>query len=323
MREGSGYNCPVQLFLQRVFDALGNGAIYAALAVALSLGYRSSGHLNFALGEGSMVSTYAALILASKASPRLKFSQWANAHLGTPWPLVPSFLGAMVVGFLISVAIYGGFMGRGRPRTVIAVVGITIGVSLLLHGLVTQTVGTGFRAFPTPFPQGPDAHVSVGGARLWFENVGIALTLAVVLGALALAMKLTKLGLAFRAVTTNRASSELVGISVGRTLALGWGMAGALGALAGVLVANTTLVEPNMMARLFLFSLAAATIGGLDNPVGAVVGGFVVALVQTMAGGYVPAIGGDVSELVAIALLLIVLFVRPQGLLGRPHVVRA
>lgn len=313
----------MQLFLQRIFDASGNGAIYAALAVALSLGYRSSGHLNFALGEGSMVSTYAALILATTPSPRLKFSQWAGRHLGTPWPIVPAFVGAMAVGFAISVTIYAGFMGRGRKRSITAVVGITIGVSLLLHGLATQTVGTGFRAFPTPFPQGPDAFFNVGGARLWFENIGIALTLAVVLGALALAMKVTKLGLAFRAVTTNRASSELVGIRVGRTLAMGWGMAGALGALAGVLVANTTLVEPNMMARLFLFSLAAATIGGLDNPVGAAVGGFVVALVQTMAGGYVPSIGGDVSELVAIALLLIVLFFRPQGLLGRPHVVRA
>ena len=313
----------MQLFLQRIFDASGNGAIYAALAVALSLGYRSSGHLNFALGEGSMVSVYTALILATTPSPRLKFSQWAGPHLGTPWPIVPAFLGAMVVGFAISVTIYAGFMGGGRKRSITAVVGITIGVSLLLHGLATQTVGTGFRAFPTPFPQGPDAFFNVGGARLWFENIGIALTLAVVLGALALAMKLTKLGLAFRAVTANRASSELVGIRVGRTLALGWGMAGALGALAGVLVANTTLVEPNMMARLFLFSLAAATIGGLDNPVGAAVGGFVVALVQTMAGGYVPSIGGDVSELVAIALLLIVLFFRPQGLLGRPHVVRA
>ena len=313
----------MQLFLQRIFDASGNGAIYAALAVALSLGYRSSGHLNFALGEGSMVSTYAALILATTPSPRLKFSQWAGHHLGTPWPIVPAFLGAMVLGFAISVTIYAVFMGRGRKRSIAAVVGITIGVSLLLHGLATQTVGTGFRAFPTPFPQGPDAFFNVGGARLWFENIGIALTLAVVLGALALAMKMTKLGLAFRAVTTNRSSSELVGIRVGRTLALGWGMAGALGALAGVLVANTTLVEPNMMARLFLFSLAAATIGGLDNPVGAAAGGFVVALVQTMAGGYVPRIGGDVSELVAIALLLIVLFFRPQGLLGRPHVVRA
>ena len=191
-----------------------------------------------------MVSTYAALILASKASPRLKFSQWAAAHLNTPWPLVPSFLGAMAVGFLISLAIYGGFMGRGRPRTVVAVVGITIGVSLLLHGLVTQTVGTGFRAFPTPFPQGPDAYVRVGGARLWFENIGIAVTLAVVLGALALAMKLTKLGLAFRAVTTNRASSELVGINVGRTLSLGWGMAGALGALYAWEAVNSGTVLP-------------------------------------------------------------------------------
>ena len=127
---------------------------------------------------------------------------------------------------------------------------------------------------------------------------------------------------AFRAITSNRDSAELAGIHVERTLALGWGMAGSLGALAGVLVANTTLLEPNMMTRLFLFSLAAATIGGLDSPMGAALGGLVLAVVQTMAGGYVPAIGGDVSILVSIALLLVVLYVRPRGLLGRRQVVR-
>jgi branched-chain amino acid transport system permease protein len=312
----------MQLFLQRLFDALSNGAIYAALAVALSLGYRSSGHLNFALGEASMFSTYAALILLSRPSPRLKYSNWAADHIGTPWPIVPAFLGAVVVGFIVSLAVYAGVLGRGRSRTITAVVGITIGVGLLLHGLVYQTFGDGFRSFPTPFPQGLDTYVSIGGARLWYANIGIAVTLAVVLVALALAMRLTKLGLAFRAVTANRSSSELVGINVGRTLMLGWGMAGALGSLAGVLVANSTFLEPSMMGRLLLFSIAAATIGGLDNPVGAALGGVVIAMVQTMAGGYIPAIGGDVSELVAIALLLVVLFVRPRGLLGRPTAMR-
>ncbi len=315
-------NGSVTLFLQRVFDALGNGAIYSALAVALALVYRSSGQLNFALGESSMVSVYAALILTMKPTPRLRPTLWAAKHLGTPWGLLPAIVVAIALGFATGWIMHRVVLRRVAKDSVTAVVGATIGVSLLLIGLARQFMGVGFWAFPTPFPQGPDAFVSVGGARLWFENLCIAATLLGVLGLLGLFLTRTRTGLAFRAVTSNVESSRLVGVAVERTLAVGWGLAGALGALAGVLVANSTFVEPSMMSRLFLFSLAAATIGGLDSPVGAAVGGLMLALVQTMASGYVPAIGGDISVLVAIALLLIVLFIRPQGVLGRKRVVR-
>lgn len=310
------------LFLQRVFDALGNGAIYSALAVALALVYRSSGQLNFALGEASMVSVYVALILTMEPTPRLRPTLWAAEHLGTPWPLFPALLAAPTAGFVTGWLIHQLLLRRVAQDSVAAVVGATIGVSMLLTGLARQTMGPFFWAFPTPFPQGADAFVRIGGARLWLENVGIATTLLVVLALLGLFLTRSRTGLAFRAVTSNVESSRLVGVAVERTLAIGWGLAGALGALAGVLVANSTLVEPGMMSRLFLFSLAAATIGGLDSPAGAAVGGLALAVVQTMASGYVPAIGGDISVLVSIAVLLIVLFVRPRGLFGRERVVR-
>jgi branched-chain amino acid transport system permease protein len=312
----------MQLFLQRLFDALGNGAIYAALAVALALVYRSSGQLNFALGEASMVSVYTALILSIEPTPRLRPTLWAAKHLGTPWPAPVAFLTAMFVGFAIGWLMHRLLLHRVAQHSVASVVGATLGVSLLLTGLARQTMGAAFWAFPTPFPEGPKAFVYIGGARLWFENIGITATLLTVLAALGLFLTRSRTGLAFRAVTANPESSSLVGIAVPRTLAFGWGMAGALGALAGTLVANSTFVEPGMMSRLFLFSLAAATIGGLDSPAGAAVGGLILALVQTMAAGYIPAIGGDISVLVAIGLLLIVLFVRPQGLFGRRRIVR-
>ncbi len=312
----------VTLFLQRVFDALGNGAIYSALAVALALVYRSSGHLNFALGEASMISVYTALILTMEPTPRLRPTLWASKHLGTPWPLFLAIAAAVAVGFLASWLMHRLLLRRIAQDSVVAVVGATIGVSLLLLGLARQTMGAAFWAFPTPFPQGPNAFVRIGGARLWLENLCIVATLLVVLALLGLFLTRSRTGLAFRAVTSNPESSRLVGVAVERTLAIGWGLAGALGALAGVLVANSTLVEPGMMSRLFLFSLAAATIGGLDSPGGAAVGGLALALVQTMASGYAPGIGGDISVLVAIALLLIVLVVRPRGLFGRERVVR-
>lgn len=312
----------VTLFLQRVFDALGNGAIYSALAVALALVYRSSGQLNFALGEASMVSVYAALILTMEPNPRLRPTLWASKHLHTPWPLLAAILVAVTLGFTSGWLMHRVVLRRVAQDSGNSVVGATIGVSLLLLGLARQTMGASFWAFPTPFPQGPDAFVRIGGARLWFENLCIAATLLAVLALLGLFLTSSRTGLAFRAVTSNAESSRLAGIAVERTLAVGWGLAGTLGALAGVLVANSTLVEPGMMSRLFLFSLAAATIGGLDSPGGAALGGLVLALVQTMASGYIPAIGGDISVLVAIALLLVVLFVRPRGLFGRERVVR-
>jgi branched-chain amino acid transport system permease protein len=306
----------VHLFVQRLFDAISNGAVYAALAVALSLVYRASGQLNFSLGESSMISVYAALILSMKPSPRLPLTMWASRHLSTPWPRPIAFVAALATGFLLAIGVHA-LLRRVAAGAVAYVVGATIGVGLLLNGIAGQTMGPAFWAFPTPFPKGPHSYVSVFGARLWYETIGIVVTLGVVLLALGVFLTRTRTGLAFRAVTCNPESSELVGIAVPRTLALGWGLAGAIGALAGTLVANSTLVEPNMMMRLFLFSLAAATIGGLDSPGGAAVGGLALAVVQTMVGGYIPAIGGDISILVAIALLLVVLLVRPSGLLGR------
>lgn len=313
---------PMALFLQRVFDALSNGAIYAALAVALSLVHRSSGQLNFALGESSMVSVYVALILTTPVTPRLPPTVWVARRLATPWPAPVAFVAATVVGFLLGWLAHRLLIRRLADGSVATVVGATIGLSLLLTGLARQSFGAAFWAFPTPFPQGPDAHWRVAGARLWFETIGIVASLVVVLVVLGVFLTRTKIGLAFRAVTSNAEGAPGVGINVPRTLAFGWGLAGALGAIAGVLVANSTFVEPQMMARLFLFSLAAATIGGLDSPVGAALGGLALAVVQTMASGYVPAIGGDISMLVAIALLLGVLLVRPQGLFGRRRIVR-
>lgn len=310
-------------FVQRLFDALGNGAIYATLGVAFALVHRASGQLNFALGESSMISVYVGLILTTEPTPRLRPTIWAGDHLAAPWPTPAAFAAAVAVGFTAGWLTHQLLVQRVAQRSSAAVIGVTIGVSLLLTGLARQTMGSAFWAFPTPFPEGPDAYASIAGARLWFEVIGIVASLAAVLVLLTLFLSRTKLGLAFRAVTSNPDSAPMNGIDTQRTLALGWGIAGALGALAGVLVANTTYVEPSMMSRLFIFSLAAATIGGLDSPIGAALGGMALAAIETFSAGYVPWIGGDISLLVAIALLLLVLLVRPQGIFGRRRVIRA
>ena len=312
----------MQLFIQRLFDALSNGAIYAALAVALSMVYRSSSMLNFALGEMAMASTFLALVMKTKATPALKGTTWAHKYLGTPWSIW------FVIPFVIVVAMVAGmlierFLVRpAESRSAMAVVSVTIGVAIFINGGANQLFGSRFFSFPTPFPQGPKARWRFGGALLRFETVGVAGTIVAVLFILWALQRWTKLGLAFRAVASNRDSARLAGVPVGRVLALGWGIAGGLGALAGMLVANNTLVSTGMMSRLFIFALAAATVGGLNNPTGAAVGGLLLAMLETMLGGYVPFIGGDVSLVAAIAVLGLVLLIRPQGLYGRATVAR-
>lgn len=313
----------MQLFLQRLFDAVSNGAVYASLAVALTLVYRSSGMLNFALGESSMFATFVALVLVTPRSRRLRGTTWAHRWLHTPWPLPLAIVAVALAALVFGALVERVLMRRAEGRSVMAVVGATLGLGLLINGAAAQSFGNAFWAFRSPFPHGPGSAVTVaGGARLRYETIGTALVLLVVLAALRLLLQNTRTGLAFRAVASNRSSASLAGIQVGRSLALGWGLAGALGALAGVMVAPNTLVETGMMGKLLVFAIAAATVGGLDSPSGAVAGGFLLALAETMLGGYVPSIGGDLSLLVAIAVLLAVLAVRPHGLLGRRRVAR-
>lgn len=312
----------MQLFLQRLFDALGNGAIYASLAVALTLVYRSSGMLNFALGESSMFATFLALVLVTPATPRLRGTTWASEVLHTPWPIVPTIVAVAVAATVFGALVERVLIRRVEGRSTMAVVGATLGLGLLVNGAAAQVFGAGFFAFKSPFPHKPSDEITIGGAKLRFEMLGTAIVLLGVLLLLRVVLRSTKAGLAFRAVASNRTSAGLAGIRVGRSLALGWGMAGALGALAGVLVAPSTYVDTSMMSKMLVFAIAAATVGGLDSPGGAVIGGFFLALAETLLGGYVPAIGGDLSLVTAIGILLVVLAFRPQGLLGRRRVAR-
>ncbi|MCH1614703.1 MAG: hypothetical protein L7S47_03230, partial [Acidimicrobiales bacterium] len=157
----------------------------------------------------------------------------------------------------------------------------------------------------------------IGGARLWHDTLGITITMLLALLMLAVLQKRTKVGLAFRAVTSNRQSSLLVGVRVSRVLMLGWALAAGLGALAGGLIAGQINVRPDMMGRLLIFGLAAATLGGLRSPILAFVGGYLFAFLETMLGGYVGFIDSQVTLVWALLVLIIILSVRPSGLLAK------
>ncbi len=305
----------VTLFLQRVFDAMSNGSAYAALAVAISMVFRSTGVLNLAQGQMAMLSAYIAVIFASGADPGVAFSGWLTPF-ATPWPIWASIVGAVVIsavlGALLEYTVIRPMHGDPVPT-----IGATLGLYLLIGVFVVKHFGGRQRFFDSPFPQEHTDRFVIGGARLWFDTIGLTLTMLAAIGLLALIQRTTKIGLAFRAITSNRDSAALLGIRVEQVVMAGWAVAAGLGGLAGGLIAGELNVRPSMMERLLIFGLAAATLGGLRSPALALAGGYLFALAETIMAGYVGFIDSQVTLVWALGMLIVVLSVRPSGLLSR------
>jgi branched-chain amino acid transport system permease protein len=292
----------VELFFNQVINGIQQGAIYAALALALVLIFRSTSLLNFAQGEMAMFSTFIAWILADNG-----------------FPVVFAILAAMAVSVVGGAIIERTLIRPIGNDNVLAIVIVTIGIFIATNALAGWIYGTDGRVFPRIFPN--DSLVTIGDVTLTKETTGIVAILLVVVGLLYLLFQHTKVGLAMRAVASNAESAQLVGIRVGRILMLGWGLAAALGALAGALAAPQLNLSLNLMQGLLIYAFAAATLGGFDSPLGAVVGGLIVGVTQTLAGQYIDFFDGfELGS--AFLLILIVLLVRPQGLFGRAVVTR-
>ncbi len=310
------------LLLQRIFDALLNGAIYSSLALALVIIYRSTGLLNFAQGEMATFSAYIAFVLLIGPAPGLKGGGIADLIPGVPLSVPLALIAAVLFGTLA-----GAFTERVMIQPLgdapeLALVNVTIGLLLGINALTAALWGTGPRLFPAVFPADPDDFIGIAGARLRFSTIGTWLTLALLLTLLLLLLRYTKIGLAFRAVSSDKHSSELLGLRANRILTVGWALAAALGALAATLSANTVLLEPNLMLRVLIYAFAAATLGGLDSPKGALVGGLIVGLSETLIPAYVPFIGFELSVVPPLLAMVVVLFVRPSGLFGTARLER-
>jgi branched-chain amino acid transport system permease protein len=289
-------------FLQQVVEGLGAGAIYASLALALVLIYRFTGIVNFAQGELAMFSTYLA---------------WQFTAAGLPFwlalviTLVVSFAGGMLIERVIIRPV------EGAPELTVVIV--TVGLFIFVNAAAGWIWSFLIKDFPNPFPEGA---VTAGGVSVGYSTLGILGVVGVVMGLLYLLFQHTKIGLGMRAVASNPRSARLVGIRVGWTLALGWGLAATVGAVSGVLVAPLLFLDPNLMGGVLIYAFAAATLGGFDSPVGAVVGGLIVGVAETLAGAYVGFIGSDLKIGVPLVIILGVLLLRPRGLFGRAVVER-
>lgn len=280
--------------------------------------YKASGRLNLAQGEQATFGTYLSLVLSSPATPALAGTALAARWLpGTPWPLGVAIAGAMVLSAILAALIERLIVRRIPETSPRSSVSVTIGLLLLINALIVYLWKPVGRGYPSPFPNDPHDYVSIGGARLRYTTIGTWTTLLVVLGVLWLVLRFTKAGLAFRAVSSGRTNSELMGVRAGRVLTGGWALAGALGTLAGCLLASQLVLSPDMMIRLLVFGFAAATIGGLSSLGGALLGGLLVGVAQTMLAGYVPFVKGPLSLPVVLLLMVVMLAFRPHGLFGR------
>lgn len=286
-------------FLHQLLAGLATGGIYASVALALVMIYQATHHINFAQGEMAMFSTFVA---------------WALIDAGLPY--WGAFALTVLLSFVVAAAVEFVVIRPMHRAPELSVVVVFIGLLVIFHSLAGCLFGYTIKPFPSPFPR--DAWY--GSTLMSAHEVG-AIVVALLMVALLFGLfRFTRVGLALRAAAQNPVSSRLVGISVGRMLMLGWGLAGAIGAVAGMMVAPVVFLDPNMMTGVLLYAFAGALIGGIDSPVGAVLGGFIVGVLENLIGTYV--VGTELKLSVALALIIGVLIVRPQGLLGRRLVTR-
>ena len=284
-------------FLQFTLSGIVFGMVYAAIALSLVLIWRGTRLLNFAQGGMAMFTTYVAIEAIYHTH-----SYWAG--------FVVALAAGLVLGAACELSVVRPTLNKPPLNAVI----VTIGLLTLLEGLAGIFFGAQYRSFPAAFSI---TGLRVGGTPLGISrsDVFVAVAVLVTTLVLAVAFRFTSAGLRMRAAAFNATIARLSGIRVARVLTVGWALAGLLGALAGVLVTPATFLYPNSMDTIFVYGFTAAVIGGLDSPVGAVVGGLVLGLALNYAGGYVGgSVGADLTSLVALAILVAVLMVRPDGL---------
>ncbi|MDR6199662.1 branched-chain amino acid transport system permease protein [Microbacterium sp. SORGH_AS428] len=289
-------------FIQLVIDGLSVGSVYAALALAIVLVNQATGLINFAQGGMAVLSAYLA---------------WWFTGMGVP--LILAILLSVGVSFLFGAVVERYLMRRfegGDPDTAVVV---TIGLLTLITGVCGWLFTYNNQQFPSLFPLDT---ISVLGASVSVRSIGTTVVILAIMILLQALFAGTKLGLALRAVAVNPQSAAFSGLPVSRLLMVGWGLAAALGAVAGALVAPQLTLTPGMMDNALVYALAAVILGGLSSPVGVVAAAWIIGVLENLAAVYVPFIGYDLKVAVPFVLIFVVLLVRPQGLFGRRTVVR-
>jgi len=291
----------MELFVQQVIAGISTGSIYACVALAVVMIYVAIGHLNFAQGEMAMFSTFIAWQLITWGVP-----YWVAFFL----TIAISFVGGIVIERVIF-----------KPLDNAPILSHVV-MFIALLTIITSAAGFiwdfSIKTFPSPFGSAP----LFGSSLISAHQAGMMAVTLLLLLALFFFFRYTRVGLALRASADNPVSARLVGIRVSWMIALGWGLATAIGAVAGMLVAPVVFLEPNMMLGILVYGFAGAVLGGLSSPGGAVLGGFLVGVIENLAGTFIPVIGGELKLTIALCIIVLVLVLKPGGLFGRATIQR-
>jgi branched-chain amino acid transport system permease protein len=261
--------------------------------------YQATHLVNFAQGEMAMFSTYGA---------------WTLIRAGIPY--WETFFIVIVASFVVGVLLERFVVRPVAARSVLSVVVIFIGLLVIFNSVAGWIWTYSVQTFPSPFLDS----VFPANKYITSHELGSLVVMLIELAVLFVFFHFTSLGLAMRAAAYNPISSRLVGVRVDLMLALGWGIAAALGAVAGMMVAPIVFLDPNMMSGTLLYGFAGALLGGIDSPAGAVAGGLLLGVVENLAGAYV--VGTDLKLTLALVIIVGVLIVRPSGLFGKTVVSR-
>lgn len=289
----------MQTLIHQIVAGLATGCIYASIALAISMVHQSTHQLNFAQGEMAMFSTFIA---------------WALMQAGLSY--FSAFVLTVVVSFAMGMLIERFIIRPVGKTSMLSMVVVVIGLLLVCNSMAGWIWGYDVRPFPSPFP---DDMRLLGGYVTAHEAGSFCITMAMLI-ALYLFFRFTPLGLAMRAAAQNPVSSRLCGVRVDLLFGVGWGLAAAIGAVAGITVAHVLFLDVNMMAGAVLYGFAAALVGGIDNPWGAIAGGFLIGVVENLLGAYV--VGNDLKLTVALLIIVGVLTFKPAGIFGVQRVRR-
>jgi len=291
----------MELLVHQILAGLATGGIYACLALAIVMIYTAIDHINFAQGEMAMFSTYIAWQLIAWGVP-----YWA------------AFAGTIAFSFVAGVVLERVLFRPVQNAPVLSHIVIFIALFAILNSAAGFLWDYNVKSFPTPF----GSSSILGDGLMSSHDAGMIGVTMLMLGLLYAFFRRTRIGLAMRAAAANPESARLAGIRVGWMIALGWGMAAAIGAVAGTLVAPVVFLEPNMMSSILPYGFAGAVVGGLTSPGGAVFGGFAVGVIENLAGTFIPYVGRELKLTIALCIIVAVLTVKPSGLFGKTIVSR-